>query len=89
MDGKKATVVGIVALLIGILVGYLYWGYRVTELDALKKRLAEVQQAAAQEGAAATRLQQVEAQLKEMTERLNSERDMRQKLEALVSKKKK
>ena len=26
MDGKKVTIVGIVAILIGLLVGYLMWG---------------------------------------------------------------
>ena len=32
MDGKKVTIVGIVAILIGLLVGYLMWGAQTKSL---------------------------------------------------------
>jgi len=92
MTATKVTVVGIITLLIGVGTGYLLWGSEprqlAGELAAAKARLAEAQQSAAREGAVATKLQQAEAQLKQMTETLRSERELREKLDALVSKKK-
>ena len=89
MDGKKVTIVGIIAILIGLLAGYLFWGTQskqvASELEAARKSLAEAQQPTSQEAALAAKLQEVEAQLKQVTERLNSERELRQKLEAQVS----
>ena len=42
MDGKKVTIVGIVAILIGLLVGYLMWGAHMKtlkgELDQMQAR---------------------------------------------------
>ncbi len=93
MDGKKTTVVGIVLLLIGLLAGYLFWGYRMRDLSAelanAKAKLAEAQQVAAQEATMAAKLKDLEAQLKQVTERLNSERQAREQLQAQVSKGKK
>ena len=53
MDGKKVTIVGIIAILVGLLVGYLMWGAQTKalqgELDQIKSRLAEAQKAATRE----------------------------------------
>ena len=50
MDGKKVTIVAIVAILVGLLIGYLFWGARLkdhaSELAQLQSRVAEAQQAA-------------------------------------------
>jgi len=89
MDRQKTTVIAIVLLLIGLLGGYLFWGNQgkqvASELATVKTRLTEVQQAAVREGAVATKLQQAEAQLKQVTETLKGEQEARQKLEALAA----
>ena len=90
MDSKKVTVVAIVLLLVGILAGYLYWG---TKTGALEKDLAaaraQAQQATAQVDAMGAKLKSLEAQLKELTDKLAAEKEAREKLQARVSKGKK
>jgi hypothetical protein len=94
MDGKRVTVIGIIALIIGLLVGYLWWGNRATqtasELLGLRTRLAQAEKAATtQEEALGAKLRGLEAKLKEVTDALNRERAARAQLEASVSKGKK
>ena len=89
MDGPKVIAVGIIALLVGLLIGWLFWGQRAKELDAVKGRLAEVERSAAQEGAMATKVRELEARLEEATERLDKERKLREELEAIVTQGKK
>lgn len=69
---RLAIIAAIVALLIGLGVGYLMWGERsqqaVTDLEALKMRQA----------------QQAD-ELRKVQEELTSEREQRQRLEAVIS----
>ncbi|HEX2500214.1 MAG TPA: hypothetical protein VHO73_02065 [Methylomirabilota bacterium] len=93
MDGKKVTIVGIVAILIGLLVGYLMWGANMKtlrgELDQLKARLTEAQKAATREKELSDKLAQMEAQLKQVTDDLAKEKARREQMQAQVSKGKK
>jgi uncharacterized protein HemX len=93
MDGKKATIVGIVAILIGLLVGYLMWGTQAKslrgELDGLKARLTEAEKAASHEKELTEKLAQMEAQLKQVTDDLAKEKEKREKMQAQISKGKK
>ena len=93
MDGTRVTVIGIIAILIGLLVGYLFWGYRSkqveSELTAAKAQFADAQKAADQGTAVAEKLKALEAQLKEVTASLEKERAARAELQARVSEGKK
>jgi Tfp pilus assembly protein FimT len=85
--------IAIVALLVGAGAAYLVWGagaQRVEgELSQVKARLAEAQQAAVREGAMATKVQELEAQIKSAAEALKTEQEARAKLEAVAAKQKK
>ncbi len=87
---KPAALVAIVAVLVGVLVGYLVWGAQgrqvEAELGALKARLAEAQEASVREGALASKVQELEAQLKTATENLKTEQETRERLEKLAAK---
>ncbi len=89
----QATLVGIVAVLIGLLIGYLSWGVQAgkvaSELTEVKTKLTEGQQAAAREGELATKVQGIEAQIKEATASVSKEHEARQKLEKLAARLKK
>jgi F0F1-type ATP synthase membrane subunit b/b' len=93
MDGKKVTIVGIIAILVGLLVGYLMWGAQTKalqgELDQIKSRLAEAQKAATREKELSAKLGQMEAQLKQLTDDLAKEKARREQMQAVVSKGKK
>ena len=93
MDGKKVTIVGIVAILVGLLVGYLMWGAQTKalqgELDQIKSRLAEAQKAATREKELSDKLAQMEAQLKQVSDDLAKEKANREKMQMAVSKGKK
>ena len=93
MDGKKVTIVGIIAILVGLLVGYLMWGAQTKalqgELDQIKSRLAEAQKAATREKELSAKLGQMEAQLKQLTDDLAKEKARREQMQAAVSKGKK
>ncbi len=90
MDGRKVTLFAILAVVVGILIAYLVWGNQAQQLqNEVAAVKARAQQAGIQEGMMATKLQQIEAQIKEATERLKSEQDQRQKLEALAAKQQK
>ena len=89
MDGKKVTIVAIVAILIGLLVGYLMWGTNTRslqgELDQLKARLAEAQKAATREKELSDKLAQMDAQLKQVSDDLAKEKARREQMQAQVS----
>ena len=89
MDGKRITVLAIVLLLVGLLAGYVFWGYRAKqltdELAAAKTRLAEAERARAETTDLTTKLQEAEGQLQQLTERVNNEREARRKLEVQLS----
>jgi nitrogen fixation-related uncharacterized protein len=92
-----AVVAAVVALIVGVGVGYAVWGAKTSQLEAdigqAKARLADAQQAAVREGTMATKLQDVEARIKKATEDLKTEQDAKEKLEkvaaGLAAKKKK
>jgi hypothetical protein len=93
MDGKKVTIVGIIAILVGLLVGYLMWGAQTKalqgELEQIKARLAEAQKAATREKELSDKLGQMEAQLKQVSDDLAKERARREQMQATVAKGKK
>jgi uncharacterized protein HemX len=93
MDGKKVTIVAIVAILIGLLVGYLMWGSQAKslqgELDQLKARLAEAQKAASHEKELSEKLAQMDAQLKQVSDDLAKEKAKREQMQAQMAKGKK
>jgi uncharacterized protein HemX len=93
MDGKKVTIVAIIAILVGLLVGYLMWGAQTKalqgELDQLKTRLAEAQKAASREKELSEKLTQMEAQLKQVSDELAKEKEKREQMQTQVSKGKK
>jgi len=93
MDGKKVTIVAIVAILIGLLVGYLMWGSQTKslmgELDQVKARLAEAQKAASREKELSEKLTQMEAQLKQVTDDLAKEKAKREQMQGQMAKGKK
>ena len=93
MDGKKVTIVAIVAILIGLLVGYLMWGSQAKslqgELDQLNARLAEAQKAASHEKELSEKLAQMETQLKQVTDDLAKEKAKREQMQAKMAKGKK
>jgi uncharacterized protein HemX len=93
MDGKKVTIVAIVAILIGLLVGYLMWGSQSKslqgELDSMKARLAEAQKAATHEKELSDKLAAMEAQLKQVMDDLAKEKAKREQMQAQMAKGKK
>jgi len=93
MDGKKVTIAAIVAILVGLLIGYLMWGYQAKnlqgELDRLKVQLTEAQKSVAREKELSDKLTALEAQLKQVTDDLAKEKEKRAQMQATVSKGKK
>ena len=93
MDGKKVTIVAIVAILIGLLVGYLMWGAHMKtlrgELDKLQGQLADAQKASTREKELSDKLAQMEAQLKQMNDDLAKEKARREQMQGQISKGKK
>jgi uncharacterized protein HemX len=90
MDGKRVTIVAIIAILIGLLVGYLFWGSSArrqeAELVQAQASLEEARKsAAAQEQALSQKLQALETQLKEVSDRLTAEKEARTRVESQVS----
>jgi uncharacterized membrane-anchored protein YhcB (DUF1043 family) len=74
---KKLLAIGVIAgLLVGVLVGFLWWGI------GAQRPLNEAQGRVL---AAQAELKGAQAQLKAKEEELRMERDRRQKLEAIVS----
>jgi F0F1-type ATP synthase membrane subunit b/b' len=86
MNGPKATVVAIVAILVGLLIGWLYWGTGSRTLqDELARVRTQAEQAARQEQAAGAKLAQIETQLRELQAELAREKAAREALEGRVS----
>ena len=89
----QAVVIGIIAAIIGLGIGYVTWGAQsaqaAKDVAAAKAQLVEVQKAAEREGQLATKIQSAEAKLKETQEALKSETEQAKKLEALLAKRKK
>jgi Flp pilus assembly protein TadB len=92
MNGGKVLMVVIVTLLVGIGVGYFVWGAHArTQAAALadvQAKLATARRGTA-EGALATKIQEAETRIKNMTEELTKETALREKLEKLAAGKKK
>jgi hypothetical protein len=86
MDGRKAIVVAIVAVLVGLLIGWLYWGTGTRRLeDELARVRAQAEQAGRQEEAMTAKLADVERRLGEVQSELAREKAAREALEARVS----
>ena len=86
---SMAPLVAIVALVVGVGAAYLAWGARTRQLESeggqVRARLAEARQAPVREGAMATKVQELEAQIKKATEDLTREQEARAKLEAVAA----
>lgn len=93
MDGKKITIVAVIAILVGLLIGYLYWGTQIKNLDAqlgdLRQQLAEAEKTVAREKELTGKVESLEAQLKQLADQLAAEKEKREKVQAQVSKGKK
>jgi uncharacterized protein HemX len=89
----QAVVIGIIALIIGVGIGYFTWGTQSTraarDVAAAKAKLDEARKAVEREGELATRIQAAETKLKEAQEALRTEMDQAKKLEELLAKPKK
>src|SRR5262249_53302932 len=75
----QAVVIGIIAAIIGLGVGYMTWGPQASQAQmdvaAAKAKLEEARKAAEREGQLATKIQDAEAKLKAAQESLKSEQD--------------
>ena len=89
----QAVVIGIIAAIIGLGIGYVTWGAQsaqaTKDVAAAKAQLEEARKAGEREGQLATKIQAAEAKLKETQEALKSETDQTKKLEGLLAKRKK
>jgi uncharacterized protein HemX len=89
----QAVVIGIIAAIIGLGVGYMTWGAQASktanDVAAAKAQLDEARKAAEREGQLATKVQATEAKLKETQEALKTETEQTKKLEGILAKRKK
>lgn len=89
----QAVVVGIIALVVGLGIGYFTWGAQsaqaAKDVAAVRAQLAEARKAAEREGQLATRIQEAEAKLKESQAALQTEMEQAKKLDALLKRRKK
>jgi uncharacterized protein HemX len=89
----QAVVIGIIAVIIGLGIGYATWGSQSAQAEkdvaAAKAKLEDSRKAAEREGQLATKIQAAEAKLKETEEALKSETEQAKKLEGVVAKRKK
>jgi hypothetical protein len=89
----QAVVIGIVAAIIGLGIGYFTWGAQSSQaakdVEMTRAKLEEARKAGEREGQLATRIQAAEAKLKESQEALKTEMDQAKKLEGILAKKKK
>lgn len=89
----QAVVIGIIAAVIGLGIGYFTWGTQASQaakdVQTVKAQLDEARKAGEREGQLATKVQAAEAQLKESQEALKSEMDQTKKLEGVLAKRKK
>jgi hypothetical protein len=89
----QAVVIGIVAAIIGLGIGYFTWAPQSSQaakdVATAKAQIEEARKAAEREGQLATKVQAAEAKLKESQDALKSEMDQAKKLEGLLAKRKK
>jgi uncharacterized protein HemX len=89
----QAVVIGIIAAVIGLGIGYFTWGAQSSQaakdVATAKAQLDEVRKAAEREGQLATKIQVAEAKLKETQEALKTETEQAKKLEGVLTKRKK
>jgi uncharacterized protein HemX len=89
----QAVVIGIIAAIIGLGIGYGMWGSQSAQAErdvaAAKAKLEEARKSAEREGQLATKIQSAEAKLKETQDALKSETDQAKKLEDILAKRKK
>ena len=89
----QAVVIGIIAAIIGLGVGYMTWGSQASQAQkdvaTVKAQLDEARKAAEREGQLATKIQDAEGKLKSAQESLKSEQEQTKKLEGVLAKKKK
>jgi uncharacterized protein HemX len=89
----QAVVIGIIAAIIGLGIGYVTWGAQsaqaAKDVAAAKAQLEEARKSAEREGQLATKIQAADAKLKETQEALNTEMDQNKKLEGVLATKKK
>jgi uncharacterized protein HemX len=89
----QAVVIGIIAAVIGLGIGYFTWGTQSSQaardVAAAKAQLEEARKAAEREGQLATKIQEAEVKLKESQEALKTEMDQAKKLEGILTKRKK
>lgn len=87
---RPVAVSALVALLVGVLAGFLWWGMPERRLEAelsdARNRAGRLEQ---QLGELQTKTQQLQAQLKTIEEDLGREKAMNSKLQELVSQGKK
>jgi hypothetical protein len=89
--GRGAVIVGVVALVIGLSAGYLWWGAPTgrmqAELNDARSRVEALQQEIAGRPREGTpeELQALRARVKALEEDLAQERVLRSRLEAIVS----
>lgn len=82
---RLVAITAIVALLVGVLAGYLGWGTRASRLQAtLDEAQARVGQLEQQLGDLRGKTQQLEARLKTAEADLDREKEMNRRLERLV-----
>ncbi len=89
----QAVVIGIIAAVIGLGIGYGIWGSQSTQAEkdvaAVKAKLEEARKSAEREDELATKIQTAEAKLKETQDALKAEADQAKKLESILTKRKK
>jgi uncharacterized protein HemX len=89
----QAVVIGIIAAIIGLGIGYVTWGAQSSQtakdVAAAKAQLEQARKGAEREGQLATKVQAAEAKLKEAQEALKTEADQAKKLEEILAKRKK
>jgi len=89
----QAVVIGIIAAIIGLGIGYVTWGAQSSQaardVAAAKAQLDQAWKSAEREGQLATKIQAAEAKLKETQEALKAETEQAKKLEGILAKRKK
>jgi uncharacterized membrane-anchored protein YhcB (DUF1043 family) len=87
MGARWTIALGLGALLVGVLAGYLMWGLPTRnvarQLDEMKTQLTEQTRRAEEQQAKFT---ETEAELKRAAEGLRRERELREKFEDMVNK---
>jgi hypothetical protein len=83
---NRTTVgIGVIGLVIGLLIGYLWWGQAARRLAADVPRLeGQIAEFKHQSEDLQVRLTTAEGQLKGLTDELRTERELRQRYEGLV-----